>query len=494
MSHYEDAIQLFQSELFLNEIHKVSKSSFFWLYGLSLWVPSAFYKCVTFVVFMEVYGLFIGLMISPHLFDFWISLPSVAVYIFVMSLVMSWVLFLGSRLRPYYIVTYLKTLFFVIRRGREPKDLSPEEIFRLFPSSKPRKLSIETYRKITILTKRIALMTFVTGFTTMLGWAILAIANYPLVLDFCPPGSNNAVMLFLGLMFIMIGPGILHLCIKPYLVERIRKEDYEEFKATVLLKEAKTKPSLTDLSFNQVEEAWNSVKFGLTLAKKKWFRWFGIISLWNERDFPGLAMLSVAFLFLPLSVPLSGNTSMLALLQMITFALIASVVLPMSFASASVLFDNTARTISAVSRYIYSVPFERVKAQISLHSIHSTFERFRQENERHAKKEAISKFDAQGAPLIGLIKTGVLMFGMLGGLILLTKAIPIISSYQVGLYYQTLVVLIISFLTFVDFAGLLKVLTYVPSQKEIAEITTIKLLELALGSKEPMTRGLCPSD
>jgi len=443
---------------------------------------------------MEIYGSFMGLMISPSYFDFWAGLPSIAIYIFIMSLVMSWFLFLGSRLRPYYMTTYMKTLFFVIRRGREPKDLSPEEIFGLFPSSKPGKLTVGAYRRITLLTSRVAIISLIIGLIMMLSWTVLGITNYPLVVDFCPPGSQGAMMLFLTFMFIMMGPGMLHLFIKPYLVKRIRKEDYEEFKATVLLKEANTGPSLTELSFDQVEKVWNSGKLGLELAKKKWFRWFGVISLWNEKDFPLLAMLSVAFLFLPLSGLFSSTTSMLRLLQISVFALIASVILPMSLASSSVLIDNTGRNISAVSRYIHSVPFERLKVQISLHSIHSMFKRFRLECERRAVEEANSKFDTEGAPLISLVKAGVLMLGMFGGLMFLAKVAPIIRSYQVVISYETVVVLIALFLTLVAFAGLLKVLTYIPSQQEIAEITTIKLLELALGSKEPMIRGLCPNN
>jgi len=494
VSHYEDAIKLFQSEFFLSELHKVSKSRFFWLYGLSLWIPSAFYKCAIFVAFMEIYGSFIGLMISPYHFDFWKALPGVATCIFVASLVMSWFLFLGSRLRPYYITTYMKTLFFIIRRGREPKDLSPEEILSLFPSPKPGSLTIGTYRRITLLTRRLAIISSVVGFTMMLSWTALGITNYPLVADFCPPGSPSAMMLFLAFMFTMMGPAMLHLFIKPYLAKRIRKEDYEEFKATVLLEEAKTGPSLTELSFDQVEEVWTSEKLGPELAKKKWFKWLGVISLWNEKDFPLLAMLSAVFLFLPLSGLLSSATSMSGLLQISMLGLIGAVIVPMSFASSSVLTDNTGRNISAVLRYIYSVPFERLKAQIPRHSIHLTFKRFKLDCERRAIEDAISKFDTEGAPLISLVKAGVLMLGMIGCLIFLAEVVPVIRSYQVVISYETVVVLIVLFLALVDFAGLLKVLTYIPSQQEIAEITTIKLLELALRSKEPMTRGISPND
>ena len=107
-------------------------SRFFWVYSLSLWDPDAFWKCISGAAGFAFAGFFLaGFTPGVHM-----ELQQTATVVFeyfVLGLILMWAYNLGPWLHPTNLTVIFTFIFRLYRKNMTTKDLSAQEIGRMFP-------------------------------------------------------------------------------------------------------------------------------------------------------------------------------------------------------------------------------------------------------------------------------------------------------------------------------------------------------------------------
>lgn len=115
------------------KLRVTSGSRFFWVYSLSLWDPDAFWKCASGASAFAI----VWLILERSVPGASASAPLAATAsfeCFLLGLVIMWVYQLGPWLHPTNLIVILTFIFRLYRKNKTLDDLSPLEIYRLFPA------------------------------------------------------------------------------------------------------------------------------------------------------------------------------------------------------------------------------------------------------------------------------------------------------------------------------------------------------------------------
>jgi hypothetical protein len=109
-----------------------SGSRFFWVYSLSLWDPDAFWKCISGASAFA----FMWLILERLVPGGFASAPLTATAFFecfLFGLILMWVYSLGPWLHPTNLTVIFTFIFRLYRKNKTLDDLSPQELYHLFP-------------------------------------------------------------------------------------------------------------------------------------------------------------------------------------------------------------------------------------------------------------------------------------------------------------------------------------------------------------------------
>ncbi len=172
-----------------------TRSRFFWLYSISWWNPDAFVSCLLGASLISLVG--VGIFSSAALlvnsaitFQALLSAIGVGIEYFLVGLVITWPISLGSwyQLANRRVITIF--VFKLYRKNKTTEDLSTQDLCALFPDD--RVPSDITLKSLMNSIKKCAVMRwlpFFASLSALIGWEIAIIEHFSAVTNFLYPGS-----------------------------------------------------------------------------------------------------------------------------------------------------------------------------------------------------------------------------------------------------------------------------------------------------------------
>jgi|GEM_PF-6975541 len=339
------------------ELKKVTSSRLFWLYSLSLFVPSAFRKIVIWLAGAELASAITYFLLAPATtLNNWTLVPFFLAASAIIWLVYGWIVFLGERASLTNVRVRIKILFKVIRHGKSFNDLTPKELRSLFPEPKApvADVTIEHFLGTERLLRWIGTFSFLLMFVFDAVWISGAAHQYVPLLEWAPPGSVNAMWLWFFSLMVFIAPMIAYVPIRRRMAKRIRVNDRAKF-AMLMKNRERRELTIHDVKLSELKETIQSGEIEGYLASKHLFRKIGFLSWWKEEEL-GVALLILAGVTAVTWAGVFGSTGLvgsalgfpLAIFGSITIALFIT----MALMGIDILIDHEKRVLAEGTRRI----------------------------------------------------------------------------------------------------------------------------------------------